>query len=371
MRLSKRDVDRLMRDRTEAARAATAAKVAAAFASDALGEGERRIAEDIFRLVLDDAAVRVRAALADAVKHCARLPHDVAVALANDVGDVALPVIECSAVLTDADLLAIVAGDDPAKQVSVARRAHVSADVSDALIDSRNEEAVATLVANEGAEVGEGALHRVIDAFSDSERVSTPLAYRRRIPTAVAERLVALVSDHLREHLLVHHELPVGVASDLVLQSRERATMALAAEHNASELVRALAASGRLTPSIITRALCMGDLQFFEWAIAALGRMPIKNARLLIHDRGPLGLRAAFDRAGLPQSMWSVVRAAVDVAHETELSGGAHDRERFSKCMIERIVTRLEDPAGAFADDDLKYLLDKLSDLVRPAATAA
>src|SRR3546814_17455518 len=77
--------------------------------------------------------------------------------------------LKYSEVLTDDDLIAIVRGKDAAaQQVAIAQRPTVSTAVADALIDTGNETAVARLVANEGADLTEAALGRVITSYQGS-----------------------------------------------------------------------------------------------------------------------------------------------------------------------------------------------------------
>ena len=84
---------------------------------------------------------------------------------------------------------------------------------------------------------------------------------------------------------------------------------------------------------------------------------------MLIHDEGPLGLRAMIDRAALPEALYPAFRAAVDVIHENEFDGGAHDRERFRRRMIERILTHVADPSSEIGVENAEYLLAKLSQI--------
>ena len=51
---------------------------------------------------------------------------------------------------------------------------------------------------------------------------------------------------------------------------------------------RHLRRNGRLTPSLMLRALCMGDVAILEASLSLLGKVPLTNARLLIHDAGRL-----------------------------------------------------------------------------------
>jgi uncharacterized protein (DUF2336 family) len=361
--LTEADVVRLLTDPSGDTRAVTAEKIAKELGSAALTDRERQLAIDIVRAMVRDAEVRVREALSRNLKSSHDIPHDVALLLARDVESVALPVLEFSTVLTDADLVDIVRRSNGAKQVAVARRKTVSAPVVAALIDSKNGEAVATLVSNEGADLSEAALQRVLDSYGSEEAVQGSLVHRRDLPITVSERLVAMVSENLREYLVTHHELPAAVATDLVLESRERATVSLlppgAESADVEQLVHQLRVNGRLTPSLILRALCMGDMQLFEASLAALARTSMDNARILIHDGGALGLKSLYMRAGLPERLYPAFRVAVDVWGETDFDGLDRDRERHVCRMIERILTQFED----VGQDNLDYLLKKLNHL--------
>ncbi len=271
--LTAADVLRLKEDPSPTNRTLTGLKVASAFGDKLDGE-ERAIAEEIFRLMLRDAETRVRLALSESLKDNPSIPHDIALGLARDVAEVASPILKHSEILTDDDLLEIISEHSTAHKIAVAGRKHVSEGVSEALADTADEEVVATLVANQGAELSEQVLKKVVDAFGDVEMVNTPLAERDWLPISISERLVSLVSESLRDHLVTHHELPGGLASDLVLESRERATMSLIDNDTKTvdvvTLVNQLAKNNRLTPTIILHAICMGDLVFFEAALAKL-----------------------------------------------------------------------------------------------------
>ncbi|ALG74975.1 hypothetical protein VY88_25785 [Azospirillum thiophilum] len=369
--LSKGDVARLLADPSPNSRTDLAAKIAHQFDSPELSEAERKLAEDIIRLMVNDTVLRVRQTLAENLKSSPSLPREIALTLARDVEAVAIPVLSVSTVLTPADLVEILHSGAEAKSTAIARRPTVPAEVADALIESGSERAVAALVANEGAELGEHSLSRVIDRFGASEAVQDPLVHRSRLPITIAERLVAVVSERLRQHLVAHHELPSKVASELILQSRERATVALFTGENdeaaLDRLVVQLAGTGRLTPSLLVRSLCTGDIAFFETAMSRMANVPMTNARLLIHDAGRLGLKSLYDKAKLPPALLPACRIAIDVLKETPYDGEPGDRERHRRRVIERILTQYED----LAPEDLEFLLAKLGDMMQPENASA
>ena len=57
--------------------------------------------------------------------------------------------------------------------------------------------------------------------------VANNVAHRSDLPVTIAERLVAAVSESLRDYLLTKRELSPDQAADLVLQAREKATLGL------------------------------------------------------------------------------------------------------------------------------------------------
>ncbi|MBI2257027.1 MAG: DUF2336 domain-containing protein [Proteobacteria bacterium] len=362
--LTEADVRKLMTDPSPDARVETATKVAKAFYETELSPAERQLAEEIFRIMVRDAEVRVREALSINLKSSPELPKDVALSLAKDVEAVSLPVLEFSTVLSDSDLIEIIRLSGAEKQTAVARRANVSGDVANALIDhGKSGNVVATLVNNPGAALKDADLEKAFAKFGSDPAVSNSLVARSNLPLRVSEKIVALVSESLRDHLLSHKEISAEMAADLVLQARERATAGLLPPGSKSadvvELVQQLRDTRRLTPSLILRTLCTGDLTFFEASLAVLANMSVVNARVLIHDEGKLGLQSIYQRTPLPANLYPAFRVAFDVARETEYDGGANDRARFSARVIERVLTQFED----IGNDNLEYLMKKLKQL--------
>ncbi|HIJ62830.1 MAG TPA: DUF2336 domain-containing protein [Rhodospirillaceae bacterium] len=393
-KLTTDDVGRLITEHSPEARAETAAKIASHFDQGSLSPAERQLAEDIFRLLVKDAEVRVRQALSTHLKESALLPHDVAVALARDVDDVSLPILQFSKVLTDQDLIAIVRSDSLPKQMAITRRPEISSAVSEVLVDTGKTAVVASLVANEGADISAKTLDKVEREFRHDPAVTGPLLQRSRlpgevtsgimgldsawlvgranVPMSLTESLVNQVSEQFEKALAGSSRLADGQAADLMAHSRERATIELSAgadREDVEGLVRHLNVNGRLTPSIVLRAVCVGDTAFFEAALSELAKIPSANAVALIHDPGKLGFKALYDKAGLPAALFAAFRCALDVARENQFDGGDLDRERYCRRMVERILTQYETMGVSFDASDLDYLLARIRKLPDPTST--
>ena len=348
-----------------AARTDVATGIGRALDAGALSNSERAIARDIVRHLAADVERQVRESLAKAVRASADLPHDVAMALASDVATVAAPILTDSTVLSDHDLLAVIEAGDSAKQLAVAGRSHVSESVAEALVERGDEDVVVAVVTNPGAELREPALDRALDRFGDSPRLQEPMIGRSELPISVSERLVSVVSERLRDELVKRHAMSADLATDLVLDGRERATLALISDteqpDQVAKMVAEMHAHGRLTDSILVRAACTGDLSFLELGLAVRTGVPIVNAKALVHDAGRKGLSALIERAGIAKRDQPVLRAAVVAACETELGDAPGGRERFAEIVIERVLTTFDAGEAGVSEEDAEYLIKKLS----------
>ncbi|KZB59978.1 MULTISPECIES: DUF2336 domain-containing protein [Thalassospira] len=368
-RITKDDLNKLVQDPSGDNRAETADKISREFSTDTLSESERVLAEDIFRLMIRDAEIRVRKALAKNLAQTPLVPHDVAATLARDVDEVALPVLEFSEVLNDEDLVDIIGdnADSVEKQRAIASRAYVSEIVSATLVDIGHEDVMVDLMSNQGAEISEVSLQKVVNDFGDNERIQKPMIERNHLPITIAERLVTLVSERMRSQLISRGHIPEGIVNAVMTQSQESATIGLLGDgvedRDVELLVEHLYTNNRLTSGLILRALCMGDVSFFEAALAKRAGVSLINTRILIHDSGPFGLEAIYNKAKLPEHFFPGVRAAIEVARETTFDGGEQDKERYSRRMIERVLTQYGDLGVEFDSDDVDYLMGRMLQL--------
>lgn len=358
--LTEADLRMLVKGPTADERAMAAYKLCRSIDREDLSEEDRQVAHDILRVMAADAAELVRRALAVTLKGSQIVPHDVAMRLARDVETVSLPIISFSPVFTDADLAEIIRIGGPARQLAVASRPKLSSRITTQLVEETGEAVVAAACANDNARFSEVSLKKALSRFAKSEQVLQAVAYRAALPLAVAERLIDMVGDQLRDHILTHHALSAELTLELIVDTKERATIDLVDQAGRTADPKAFVAhlnsAGRLSPSLLLRALAHGHMTFFEWGVAELAGIPHHRAWLMIHDAGPLGLKAICERAGLPPRLYAAFRAGVDAFHSLEFDGGDHDRERFQERMIQRFLTS---PHTA-SRDDTDYLLERM-----------
>ena len=368
--LTDEDLRMLVRGASPDERALAAHKLCRAIDRETLSPEELAKAQEILRMMARDATDLVRRAMAVTLKSSPLVPRDVALRLARDLDNIAVPILNFSPVFADEDLIEIARRGGPVRQVAIAKRPTLTEDVAGALVEVGCEEAVRLVCANDNANLSAKSLQRAMDRFDESEAVLAAIAYRNALPLAVTEKLINMVSDSIRQHLIDHHALTPELAVQIAAGGGERATLDLLDQAGRAEdlgaFISHLRRSGRLSPSLLLRGLAQGHMAFFEWGVAELAGVPHNRTWLMIHDAGPLGLKAIYERAGLPTRLFPAFRAGVDTFHSMTLDGGPSDRERFQERMLQRFLTL---PQTA-ARDDIDYLLDKM-DRIAAASKAA
>ena len=369
-RLTESDIRRLIKSDVEDDRAAAAHKLFRSIDRMVLDETERAAARKILNVLAADTAELVRRALAVTLKASDLVPREVARRLAADVDSVALPIINCSPAFSDDDLIEIVRAGSAVRQAAVASRSRVPRDVATVLAAEGRQEAVLALAANDNADLSEHALGLVVDRFGHASEVVSALAYRQVLPLSVTERLVVLASDAAREHLVTRHALAPETANQFAAFARERVTVDLIDQARVAvdlpEFVARLYGRKALTPSLLLRALARGQMALFEHALAELAGTPHHRAWLMVHDAGPLGLKALYDRAGMPPRLFQAFRSGVDTWRMLQAEGGDTSGEAFRQRMLERFLSQRPDAAR----EDLAYLMERL-DRPAPEALAA
>lgn len=341
--LTPEDIQQLVKEPSANMRSRIAEKVAAGYNSGLFNETEHLLAQEIFRLLLRDTEVRVRRAVAESLKHSLSVPHDIIFHLANDVPDVATHVLQHSFVLTEEDLIAIVqATREIPKLKAIAKRESLSKSLAHALVETRTPAVVKEVVSNRNAALAETTLEMILEEFSREHDVLEELVYRGGLPYAFAEKLFSKVSDNLKKTLTRRYRLSLHVVEEATEMARETATLQFLApwmsQQEISRLVDQMYRGKRLTHSIVLRSLCIGDLRFFETALAKLVGIPVANARILIIDPGPLGFKALYDSAQLPEAFYPAVRLMLRLALE-ETQYGTYRATNFGQRMVERIAS--------------------------------
>lgn len=334
-------------ERAEATRA-----LARAWLISDLSPDDRASAEGALLLMLDDVSPLVRQAMAQVFSHSAVAPTAIVRALAADQPSVALPVLEFSPLLLDADLVDIVATGDDAVQCAVARRVRLPAAVCAAIAEVGSAAAALELIENPHAELAPFSWDRIVERHGHLAAIRESMLVLEDLPAATRLALIAKLSDTLQQFVVARGWLSADRAARASAEAVDRSTVAVAARSRGDDmraLMRHLRTNGQLTAGLILRALLSGNLELFEHALAELSGLPLARVGALLHDRGGASIKALLTRAGLPDTTHPAFRAAVEAIHEIGFVGSDAGAVRLRRMMVERVLTRCETSTDAAA----------------------
>ncbi len=327
-------------ERAEATRA-----LARAWLISDLTEDDRIAAEGALLMLLDDPSPLVRQSMSEVFARSHGAPATIVRALAADQPSIALPVLEHSPLLIDADLVDIVATGTSDMQCAIARRINLPSSVSAAIAEVGSAAAALELIENAYAELAPFSWDRIVERHGHLAAIREAMLVLDGLPAATRAALVAKLSSTLAQFAAARNWLSPERAGRLADESRERSTISIAARSRGKDmqgLVRHLRATAQLNAGLILRALLSGNLELFEAALAELADLPLARVTALVHDRGSASLQALLIRAGLPESTFAAFRVALEACRETGYVDTNSGVERLRRRMVERVLTHCE-----------------------------
>ncbi|MDE2333335.1 MAG: DUF2336 domain-containing protein [Rhodospirillales bacterium] len=296
----------LARDLDERVRTLVARKLALLLPGMA-ASGRARIGEhviDVLEGLVSDEAVRVRAAIADVVKEMATAPRALILRLAADTAlPVAEPVLRLSPILTQADLLALLAAPPcPATAVAIARRPGLPEVVADRIAAMADSAAVEALLANPTAAIREATLDALIAEAADHPSWHGPLVRRPRLTARAAAALSEIVATVLLEELSARADLDPAITADLRhrLAARLMPPPVASASPAADALAEArhLAARSRLDEGAVLDAVRRGETRLATALLAVAASVEMTVVERAASLRSGKGLVSLVWKAG-------------------------------------------------------------------------
>jgi uncharacterized protein (DUF2336 family) len=342
-----------------------------------VSDAEREAIEAALMLVADDADMAVRRRLAEVLAADDHAPRHLLLTLLDDHPSVARPIAAGSQALIDAELVDLVAHGCDEVRLAVAGRRRVGPSVAAALAEAGDRAACAALLANPGSETPPIALERIVERFGEFAEIRRALLDRPHVPITVRHRVLEKLAEAMENLVVVKSWMGRERAEATTRDSKDKATVALAASAGTAEtvvLVEHLRRTGQLTTRLMLRAACIGNLRFVEEALARLAEVPSTRVAALVADGRESALRALYRRAAMPDRAWPAFHAAVEVHRELisetgGLDGRPGDQARFSRRLVERVLTRFTAFERRDADDLLvllrRYAADAARDHVR------
>lgn len=343
--LSSKLVNELLSSGKDDVRVEIAQAVGNLLVTESLNASELELAVDVLTVLARDIQEQVRAAVAKSVMSCSLLPRSLACQLANDVETVALPILRATKVLLDNDLIEIVKGGNLEKQLAIARREEVCSRVVGALLEADRFEVTSAVVENGGSEITEEQYHLIMAQAEKQPALQLAMAERIHLPASVTAKLIDVAAEGILDRLVTSQGIPSFLADQMVDCAREAILTEQTSEETSEDslvnFVRQLRSQGKLTETLLLRALLEGYVLFFEAAFAELAGISVRNARAIMYYGGSEGLRKLFARTKLSELFYLPLQVGARFIRESREEQPGGEGVLWSQDLTDKLIQML------------------------------
>jgi uncharacterized protein (DUF2336 family) len=300
----------LARDSNEEVRKEVARKLGRLLPDISIDQQDKlsKMALDILDSLARDQIRDVRSIVSDEIKHAHNVPKNVVRRLAEDAESiVSAPILEYSPLLSDKDLLEIVAlGIESGAITSIANRKELPEEVVDAIIESSDENAIPALLENKSAKISEKTLDLIAVEAEGHEEWHPLLVDRGNLPVRTIRRIVSFVSAALFERLIDNNDVEEKTVDEMRLEVRRRVdanelmdTETATAREKAMERAETLFKQGKLTEDVVKNAIDINDSHFTRYAISHMSGLPSEVVIKMLNSGSGKAVTSLCWKAGM------------------------------------------------------------------------
>lgn len=273
---------------------------------------------DILNILANDQLPRVRAIVAEEIKHSDNVPKELVDKLARDLEEtVSLPILEYSPLLNDSDLKEIiVAGATRRALQAIARRAGVSETVADALANRLEIPALLDLLTNKSAKINEDTLERIVVLARQAEELQEPLVLRPNLSMRIIRRIAGFVASSLVHDMLERNNVDDSVADEILARVRLRLDQDPVESDDDSVLAaraEQLRQEGKLTDEFMVRIIQAGERRLAAHCLTALADLDHSAVEVILKSNNGKAVTALAWKAGL--KMRTAMKMQTRLAH--------------------------------------------------------
>lgn len=276
-----------------------------------LSERERTLMAGIVGQLIHDVEMSVRRELAERLATEPNAPRELVVTLANDAIEIAHPILHQSGVLNDTDLIDIVKDRTQEHRLAVAMRSGISAEVSQALIDTGDHDVIEALINNHDAELSRRAMDYIVSESQQTDRFQHPLLRRPDLPMELAHRMFWWVSAALREYIITNFKADPTTIDALIQETTTKIQKSTDEDRStyreAEYIVAEVANKGQLDERFLLQCLRRGRIAAFTAALARMADIEVSLSRHIIFDPGGEGLAVLCKACGIDRSVFSSI----------------------------------------------------------------
>ncbi len=291
-----------------------------------LAESKQKILLDhtagVLKTIAQDQTERVRMMLSEELADQPDAPYEVVQMLAWDHRlKISGPILEFSPLLGDQELIEILSTSDvPGVAESIAKRKHVSEDVSSAVVATHHPQAIRNLLENKGSHINEDAMALIVADAPEQEIWHPGLITRPELTQKTVNRIAGFISRQLMEELEKYQTLHQKTRQNTQRAVTSRLKSWTTDQERGGELrAKQYYKAGRLDNEMIDNAIHAIDEPFVIAALALRGGYSKDKVKRVLQSDSPRAITALAWKAGLSMRTAMSLQMKIGRIHHTRM----------------------------------------------------
>lgn len=316
-------------------------RIARDYSTGTLSSDDHKSAENLIKLLINDVDTDVRLAISNHLQACPHLARDIAFQLAMDSDQIALPILRTSFALDEWDLVEILSYSNENKHTAIATRKNLPLIATNYIAQYSTVGIAKTCLKNSSAVISKESFNLIFRRHSAHPEISELITNRLDLPEEILVQLYQNVPNVQKEYLLKEKGVP-HIIADQMLDNQKEQTLAnlllerpsLAEKHKAAVQLNG---DGRLTPTLLLRALILGDCLFFAEGLSQKSSTPVKRILSLFDERNNVGLKNLLMKAAVPSYLKTAFNITIDEIREIGIQRGNFFSSKNQTKVLNRI----------------------------------
>ena len=309
-------------------------------------EEQVQLFDQVIARLADDIEARARAQLADRLAHIPNAPAAVMAELAaDDVIDVAGPVLAHSQRLDDQVLVGIAKTKSQHHLLAISQRGSISEPVTDLLVSRGNQHVLRSVAQNVGARFSENSFGVLVERSGKDDVLAQHVGLRKDIPRQHVAKLIEKASDAARRKLAAASPVAAAelrrVLDEVAARMKAEAAPPPRNYAAAKALMAQMRKSAELDEKDIRAFAQAGKFEETVVALSLLGNIPIGAVEAIFeHDKSDmcLVLARAAGLSWLTTKLLLLLHAAGTGVSDQDLEIAKDNFEKLQPVTAQRVV---------------------------------
>ncbi|MEH6476543.1 MAG: DUF2336 domain-containing protein [Sneathiella sp.] len=360
---SPRKIVTLLPDMALSDRLETAHDVARDYAAGTLNSEDHKSAENLIKLLINDVDTDVRLAVSNHLQTCLHLTRDIAFQLAMDSDQIALPILRTSSALDEWDLVEILSCTNENKRTAIAARKNLSLIATNYIAQYSTVGIAKICLKNPSAIISNESFNHIFRRHFAHPEICELITNRLDLPEEILVQLYQNVSNLQKEYLLKEKGVP-HIIADQMLDNEKEQTLAnlllerpsLAEKHKAAVQLNG---DGRLTSTLLLRALILGDCLFFAEGLSQKSSTSVKRILSLFDEPNNVGLKNLLMKAAVPSYLKTAFNITIDEVREIGIQRGNSFSSKNQTKVLNRISKYYHFEPNLTVEKSMEKLLER------------